>query len=67
MKDFGFHIPLERWFTNLDKKGNTGAASIFVMLEELYNSGAIEKGNKILCFVPESGRFSYCYILLTAV
>jgi 3-oxoacyl-[acyl-carrier-protein] synthase-3 len=67
MKNIGFHIPLERWFTNLAQKGNTGAASIFIILEELFHSGRIEKGQKLLCFIPESGRFSMCYMLLTAV
>ncbi|MEZ4601654.1 MAG: beta-ketoacyl-ACP synthase III [Syntrophotaleaceae bacterium] len=67
MKTIGFHIPLERWFTNLAKKGNTGAASIFIILEELFHSGRIEKGQTLLCFIPESGRFSMCYMLLTAV
>jgi len=67
MKSIGFHIPLERWFTNLAQKGNTGAASIFIILEELFRSGRIEKGQKLLCFIPESGRFSMCYMLLTVV
>ncbi len=67
MKDMGFEIPLERWFTNLSEKGNTGAASIFIILEEFFRSGKIKKGQKILCFIPESGRFSMCYMLLTAV
>ncbi len=67
MKNIGFDIPLERWFTNLAQKGNTGAASIFIILEELFHSGKIEKGQKLLCFIPESGRFSMCYMLLTAV
>src|SRR5262245_47933562 len=35
----GGMIPEERWFTNLYAKGNTGAASIFIMLEELFNEG----------------------------
>jgi 3-oxoacyl-[acyl-carrier-protein] synthase-3 len=60
-----FEIPQEKWFTNLQEKGNTGAASIFIMLDELVNSGKLESGNKLLCFVPESGRFSSAYMLLT--
>lgn len=67
MEQTGFHIPFERWFTNLPSKGNTGAASIYIILEELFHCGRIEKGQKILCFVPESGRFSMCYMLLSAV
>ncbi len=66
MNETGFSIPEERWFTNLEYKGNTGAASIYIMLEELFHSGRIQKGDSILCFIPESGRFSIGYMLLTA-
>lgn len=60
-------IPEERWFTNLYTKGNTGAASVFIMLEELFNSGKLQSGQKILCMVPESGRFVVSFVLLTVV
>ena len=62
-----FPLPYEKWFTNLTTKGNTGSASIFVMLEELLYSGKLQKGETIFCFVPESSRFSYAYIHLTVV
>ena len=62
-----FAIPAERWFTNLTDKGNTGSASIYIILEELFHSGRLKRGEKLLCFVPESGRFSMCYMLLTVV
>ncbi|HSC47774.1 MAG TPA: beta-ketoacyl-ACP synthase III [Gammaproteobacteria bacterium] len=62
----GFDIPQERWFTNLYTKGNTGAASIFIILEELFHSGRLKPGQRILCYVPESGRFSTAWIHLTA-
>lgn len=52
----GALIPEEKWFSNLYSKGNTGTASIFIMLEELYRTRKLEKGQKILCHVPESGR-----------
>jgi len=67
MKNIDFEIPYERWFTNLTKKGNTGSASIYIIMEELFNSGKLTKGQKLLCFIPESGRFSHCYMMLTAV
>lgn len=67
MKEIGFHVPYEKWFTNLSTKGNTGSASIYVMLEELFKSGNLKKGQKVLCFIPESGRFSNAYMLLDAV
>lgn len=60
-------IPPEKWFTNLYEKGNTGAASILVMLEELWNSGRLRPGQKILAQVPESGRFITSFIHLTVV
>ncbi|MEZ5424725.1 MAG: 3-oxoacyl-[acyl-carrier-protein] synthase III C-terminal domain-containing protein [Pyrinomonadaceae bacterium] len=58
-------IPENRWFTNLYTKGNTGAASIFIMLEELFYSGRLRPGQKILCMVPESGRFVVSFMYLT--
>jgi len=67
MAEIGFHIPEKRWFTNLSTKGNTGSASIYIILEELYHSGRLKAGEKILCFVPESGRFTMSYLLLTVV
>lgn len=65
MKKVGFEIPYERWFTNLTTKGNTGSASIYIMLEELFNSGKLNAGEKLLCYIPESGRFSSAFMLLT--
>jgi len=61
----GVEIPWEKWFMNLTKVGNIGAGSIYIMLEELKNSGKLKKGDKILLSVPESARFSYAYALLT--
>ncbi len=61
----GVAMPWEKWFLNLEHIGNIGAASIYVMLEELVASGKLKKGNKILFQVPESARFSYMYAYLT--
>ena len=63
----GLNIPSEKWYTNLTKLGNVGSASIYFMMEELFNSGKLQKGEKILLMVPESARFSYAYSLLTVV
>jgi 3-oxoacyl-[acyl-carrier-protein] synthase III len=60
-------IPEEKWFTNLYTRGNTGCASIYLMLEELFHSGKLQPGQQIFCFVPESGRFTMAYMLLTVV
>ncbi|TRX31262.1 StlD/DarB family beta-ketosynthase [Flavobacterium sp. ZT3R18] len=61
----GMDIPMEKWFMNLATVGNVGAASIYLALEELMNSGTLKKGDKVLLSVPESGRFSYAYAFLT--
>lgn len=63
----GMDLPEEKWFYNLPKVGNVGSASPFLMLEELFHSGKLKKGEKILVMVPESARFSYAYIYLTVV
>jgi len=52
MKEIGFSIPDDRWFTNLRTKGNTGSASFYIMLDELYSSGQLRKGDRILGMVP---------------
>ena len=60
-------IPEDKWFTNLYTRGNTGCASIYLMLEELFHSGNLQPGQKIFCFVPESGRFTTAYMMLSVV
>lgn len=67
LERIGFAIPQEKWFTNLDSKGNTGSASIYIMLEELFHSGRLQSGDRLLCFVPESGRFSTSFMHLTVI
>ena len=67
LADLDFEIPFERWFTNLTSKGNTGAASIYIMLEELVTSGRAQTGERILCIVPESSRMMFGFIHLTVV
>ena len=67
LKKANFEIPIEKWFTNLTRCGNTGSASIYIMLEELFHSEKLNKADKILCYVPESGRFSSSFMLLEVV
>ncbi len=67
LRDADLMIPEERWFTNLHTKGNTGAASIFVMLHEAMAQGRFAPGERILLIVPESGRFSFAFAHLTCV
>lgn len=62
---YGKTIPYEKWFINLYNLGNVGAASAYMMVHELFQSGKLKKDEKILVLVPESGRFSYMYAMLT--
>jgi 3-oxoacyl-[acyl-carrier-protein] synthase-3 len=65
LKKKGMPIPYEKWVVNLDTLGNVGAGSVYFMVDELFHSGKLKKGQKILLLVPESSRFSYAYSLLT--
>ena len=67
LTEIGLPIPRERWFSNLASKGNTGSAAPFIMLDELFHSGRIKKGQKLLMYIPESGRFSSGFVHLEAV
>lgn len=58
-------ISYDKWFVNLPQVGNVGAASVYFMVDELFHSGKLKVGDKILLLVPESSRFSYMYGLLT--
>lgn len=61
----GTPIDYDKWFVNLPRVGNVGAASVYFMVDELFHSGKLKVGDKILLLVPESSRFSYMYGLLT--
>jgi 3-oxoacyl-[acyl-carrier-protein] synthase-3 len=67
LKQTGLDIPFEKWFYNLPDVGNVGSASPYLMLEELFHSGRLRKGDRLLVMVPESARFSYAYLYLTVV
>jgi 3-oxoacyl-[acyl-carrier-protein] synthase-3 len=67
IEEYGGGIPYDKWFINLYTVGNVGAASVYLMIDELFNSGRLKKGEKILLLVPESARFSYMYAMLTVV
>ncbi len=64
MHKAGLAIPRERWYSNLTQRGNTGAASIFIMLDEFLRTRTLVPGERILCFVPESGRFTVSFALI---
>ena len=60
-------LDTDRWFSNLETRGNTGSASIFIALEEAWRTGRFEVGETVLLAVPESGRFSFAFAHLTVV
>ncbi|HEV7226651.1 MAG TPA: iron-containing redox enzyme family protein [Pirellulales bacterium] len=63
----GLTIPQDRIFSNLATRGNMGAASFPVLLEELFWSERLSPGQRLLCLVPESGRFLFGYVVLKVV
>ena len=63
----GASIPDEKWFTNLYTRGNTGSASIMIMLDDFVRERRAAVGDTLLCMVPESGRFNVAYMHLTVV
>jgi 3-oxoacyl-[acyl-carrier-protein] synthase III len=65
--EIGMTLPVEKWFYNLPKVGNVGSASPYLMMEELFYSGRLKKGDRLLVMVPESARFTYVYMYLTVV
>ncbi|MFC8680178.1 3-oxoacyl-[acyl-carrier-protein] synthase III C-terminal domain-containing protein [Microbacterium ureisolvens] len=60
-------LDTDRWFSNLETRGNTGSASIFIALEEAWRTGRFAVGETVLLAVPESGRFSFAFAHLTVV
>jgi 3-oxoacyl-[acyl-carrier-protein] synthase-3 len=67
VRETGLAIPADRWFTNLATRGNTGSASMYLMLEEALDRGLFAPGDRVLVFVPESGRFTMSFLQFTAV
>jgi 3-oxoacyl-[acyl-carrier-protein] synthase-3 len=63
LRDAGHDPDEDRWFTNLHDAGNTGAASIFVMLDAA--RPRFRPGDRVLLVVPESGRFTLAFAHLT--
>jgi len=65
LREAGFDPSEDNWFTNLHTAGNTGAASIFVMLDAARSR--FKPGDRVLLVVPESGRFTLAFAQLTCV
>jgi 3-oxoacyl-[acyl-carrier-protein] synthase-3 len=41
-------MPMQRVFVNIDRYGNTGAASVYVALEEAVSTGRLQRGDLVL-------------------
>lgn len=71
MKDFLIRaaamIPEERWHNHQSRVGNVGSASIFLLLDRLMRETELTRGQRILCFVPESGRCLASFMCLTVI
>lgn len=63
----GCMVPEERWFTNIYEKGNVGAASIYLLIDDLMRSGDLKAGQRVVCAVPESGRCVIAHAGMTVV
>lgn len=63
----GCMIDEERWFTNLHEKGNVGAASLFLLLDDLMGDPRLKAGQQVLVAVPESGQCLMGYAGMTVV
>lgn len=59
LKNIGFDIPQEKWFTNLHSKGNTGSASIYIILEEFMRTFPIEHGQKSCVMFRKADAFQH--------
>ena len=67
LKIAGASVPYKKWYSNLTTRGNTGCASILIMLDEFRRTQSYKTGDVIFCMVPESGRFNTVYMKLTVI
>ena len=58
--------PVPYW-TNLATAGNTGSASIYIMLDSYLREHEVNDGDRLMLFIPESGQFNFVMVSLTAV
>jgi len=49
------HVPMERFFVNLESYGNTSAAAVAIALDEAQRSGRVQRGDHILMVVFGGG------------
>jgi 3-oxoacyl-[acyl-carrier-protein] synthase-3 len=67
LTDTGAMIDEARWFNPLARTGNTGSASIWIMLDALLRERPPASGETVLAVVPESGRGLVGFMHMTAV
>jgi 3-oxoacyl-[acyl-carrier-protein] synthase-3 len=56
-------LPMERVFVNVDRYGNTGAASVYVALEEAVSAGRLRPGDLVL-LAAFGGGFTWGAVLI---
>ena len=56
-------LPMERVFVNVDRYGNTGAASVYVALEEAVSAGRVRPGDLVL-MAAFGGGFTWGAVLI---
>jgi 3-oxoacyl-[acyl-carrier-protein] synthase-3 len=57
------NLPMERVFVNVDRYGNTGAASVYVAMEEAWAAKRLQRGDLIL-LAAFGGGFTWGAALL---
>jgi 3-oxoacyl-[acyl-carrier-protein] synthase-3 len=57
------NLPMDRVFVNVDRYGNTGAASVYVAMEEANAAGRLHKGDLVL-LAAFGGGFAWGAVLL---
>jgi len=57
------HIPMDKVYVNVDRYGNTSAASIPIALDEAVREGRVEDGSLVL-FVAFGGGFTWASVLV---
>jgi 3-oxoacyl-[acyl-carrier-protein] synthase-3 len=60
----GLRLPMERFFVNIDKYGNTSAASVGIALDEAVAEGRVQPGDKLV-FVAFGAGFTSGALALT--
>ena len=58
------HAPAEKFYKNMDRHGNTSAASIPIALDEMNGQGLLKPGHKLLC-VGFGGGLTWAAALFT--